>query len=300
MNGKSSTQLYLIDASIFIFRYYFSMPSNWQSNTGRPTETVYGYLQWLIRFLSELEPERVVVCFDESLTSCFRNQIYPNYKSSRVLPDDDLTFQLLACKRVTELLGLTCIASDRYEADDLIGSFSDYCRRKEKSCTILTRDKDLGQLVLSDNMQLWDFPDGDVLGYRQIEQKMGVLPEQIPDFLAIVGDVSDDIPGVPGIGKQTAVQLLSFFENWGDIKENIENIHMLPIRGASRVQEKIKEFSEQVDIYLQLSTIAVDAYKVSWKDTRVRDVDLANLFQLSEGLGFSNTINKKIEQLTIK
>ncbi len=297
MNHKHNEHLYVIDASIFIFRYYFSMPPNWHSSSGRPTETVYGYLQWLLRFLTEQKPGRVVVCFDESLGSCFRNEIYADYKSSRALPDDDLCFQLLACKKVTEFLGLFCVASDVFEADDLIGTYANYCCLKNLPCTILTRDKDLGQLLLSDDICLWDFPDGDILDHKKMEAKIGVRPHQIPDYLALVGDKSDDIPGVPGIGGKTASLLLSRFNDWNEIAENIDDIHTLPIRGALRIQEKIKEFRSQIDMSLLLSTVALDACDVIWPDTERKAADVDNLLPFLVGLGFPKTINKKIDLL---
>ena len=163
MIERNGEHLFIIDASIYIFKYYFSMPDRWAATNGRPTETVYGYALWLYRFLRDQQPRKVVACFDESLSSCFRNEIYPDYKSSRALPDDDLAFQLLACKRITELMGVSCYASPVYEADDLIGTFAHAAFRKDLPYVILSRDKDLSQLLYGENAALWNYPDDEPL-----------------------------------------------------------------------------------------------------------------------------------------
>ena len=137
----------LIDASIYIFRYYFAMPDRWFSEKkGWSTAAVYGFTTFLIQLLQQ-QPLRIAACFDESLGSCFRNDIFPAYKSSRVLPDECLAFQLSACREVSELLGLACFSSDRYEADDLLASLYQDLKRSPRPIAVLTSDKDLGQLL---------------------------------------------------------------------------------------------------------------------------------------------------------
>jgi len=289
--------LYIIDASIFIFRYYFSMPTLWHTGDGRPTETVYGYAGWLIRFLQALQPSNVVACFDESLKSCFRNEIYSGYKSDRVLPDDDLSFQLLACKRITQLLGVATFASERFEADDLIGTFAKYCEQKNIAYTILSRDKDLGQLVYSDKARLWDYPDGSPLRTGDITDNLGVRPEQIPHYLALVGDPGDGIPGVPGVGKKTAVALLQYFSCWREIKNNIDMIETLPIRGARSLMLKVATYRAQVDMALRLSTIVTSVMAVKWQDTNRHDPDKESVLNFAGQLGFPLVFTRKIETL---
>ncbi len=296
-SSPASPQLYIIDASIFIFRYYFSMPSNWFASNGRPTETVYGYALWLLKFFERESPKHVVACFDESLGSCFRNDIYPEYKSSRDFPDDDLAFQLLACKKITELFGIACFASDRYEADDLAGCFTRLCLKQNKTYTVLTRDKDLAQLVYGDLGSLWDYPDKPLLRREDIIEKHGIKPEQVPDYLALVGDVSDDIPGVPGIGAKTAQALLAHYADWSDIKAHVGLLHELPIRGAKSLGEKLHQHSEQIDMALKLSRIKTDAIPVKWSDTRVKKMPLDDVSELAAGLGFPSSFIKKVESL---
>ncbi|MFL0799960.1 MAG: flap endonuclease [Agarilytica sp.] len=291
-------KLYIIDASIFIFRYYFSMPSNWFASNGRPTETVYGYALWLLKFIERESPNNVVACFDESLGSCFRNDIYPDYKSSRAFPDDDLAFQLLACKKITALLGVPSFASDRYEADDLAGCFAKLCLKQNKPYTVLTRDKDLAQLVYGDLGSLWDYPDKAPLLRGDIIEKHGIRPEQVADYLALVGDTSDDIPGVPSVGAKTAQALLAYYSGWADIKAHLASLHELPIRGAKSLGEKLQQYSEQIDMALKLSQIKTDAVPVKWGDTRVNKVKRDEILELALGLGFPSSFMKKVEALS--
>ena len=224
----AKTPTLLIDASIYIFQYYFSLPDHWFSEQEQwPTAAVYGYSAFLARLLKEQQPARIAACFDESLEHCFRNDIYPGYKASRALPDEALAFQLRACREVTELLGIACFSSTRYEADDLLGSLYHCCQRSKTPVAVLTRDKDLGQLLTRPQDFLWDYSSKDkTRSYsNDIATKFGVRPDQLADYLALVGDTIDDIPGVPGIGAKTASQLLTHF---GTIDQLLLQLDVIP------------------------------------------------------------------------
>jgi len=292
---QESSTVYLIDASIYIFKYYFSMPSHWHTATGRPTETVYGYTLWLLKFLNRTKAKKVAVCFDESLGLCFRNQIYPLYKTSRVHPDDDLAFQLLACKKVTALLGLGVYASDIYEADDLLGTWAKACRQHNTEHYIMSKDKDLSQLVLADNAYLWGELDEAPLGAEGIRDKVGVLPTQVADYLALVGDPVDDIPGVPGVGKKTAISLLSHYHSWEGIRSRLDDIHSMSIRGAKSLQAKLIEYRDQVDTIMKVTTIEHQAFVPNWSDLKRAQVELDELKQFADALGFPPSLLKKIQ-----
>ena len=252
--GEQKQRLYLVDASIYIFRYYFSMPPRWQSKNGYDTTAVYGYSKWLHTFLQGCAPLNCVVCFDESLTHCFRNKIYPPYKSSRALPDEALGFQLLACKQISQLMGLPVYASETHEADDLIGTLAKHWRNNNTAITIVSRDKDLLQLLRSEQDQLWDYP-AKAQAKAELEKKWGIRAEQIADFLALTGDKVDDIPGVPGLGAKTAAALLKAFGSWAEIKNNTAAIADLSFRGANKWGDILTHYSEQVDRALRLTTI---------------------------------------------
>lgn len=298
---------YLIDSSIYIFQYYFSLPDNWHSKEGYSTSAVYGYTTFLLRFLNQevlsQPPSNVALCFDESLGSCFRNDIYPDYKSSRELPDEELAFQLGACREVSGLLGLACFSSTTHEADDFIGSLSKKLRRGEQPIAILSRDKDLGQLVLRPQDFLWDYAKNKRSYGSDIFNKFGVQPKQMADYLALVGDSVDDIPGVPGVGPKTAQVLLEHhpsIETLFSVLKNDENIlKALPLRGSAKLGEKLLHHREQVFMARQLSQIAEDiplnirVADLRWKTS---DVLFEDLKVFCEAMGFPR-LNSRIENL---
>jgi len=248
----------LIDASIYIFQYYFSLPPNWQSSEGFDTEAVYGFATFLLKVKERYGPKRVGVCFDESLGSSFREEIYPQYKSSRALPDEALAFQLNACRKLAELMGLACFSHHRYEADDLLGCLMSSLRRSTQPVAILTRDKDLGQLIRRPQDCLWDFSAGKKSYRDDIYQKWGVWPEQMADYLALVGDSIDDIPGVPGIGAKTAAALLQQYDNVEMIYANLDDLETLDIRGSKTLAHKLEGNTAQLAMAKTLATIVTD------------------------------------------
>jgi 5'-3' exonuclease len=259
---QSSPPTLLIDASIYIFQYYFALPDNWFSEDEcYPTAAVYGYTAWLVRLLKKDNPQRIAACFDESLGQCFRNEIYSDYKSSRALPDTVLGFQLDACQQVTQLLGVPTYASDRYEADDLLGSLYRACRRSQSPIAILTRDKDLGQLLQRPQDFLWDHAKDQRLTIGGVAEKFSVRPDQLVDYLALVGDAVDNIPGVPGIGAKTASALLG---HYGSIRKMLPQLGTLAtsppigIRDAQSIAERLNEYREQITIAQQLATIVTN------------------------------------------
>ncbi|MBN8430930.1 flap endonuclease [Microbulbifer salipaludis] len=248
------SQAYLVDASVYIFRYYFALPPNWESRSGYTTEAVYGFSNFLLDLLAR-KPAYMACAFDESLGSCFRNDIYPEYKCSRVLPDEALAFQLAACREMAEVLGIASFASDRYEADDILATLTRTCVDGGCAPLIVTRDKDLGQLLDRGAASLWDFAADQYLGREAIEHKFGVRPAQIADYLALVGDAIDDIPGVPGIGAKTAAHLLAAFEGVDALIANVDQVATLKIRGAAGVAAKIAAHAEQIRMAHQLATL---------------------------------------------
>lgn len=243
---KTNQPLYLIDASIYIFRAYFSIPDQWFSPDGYSVNALYGYTQFLISFLRRTQPQQLAAAFDESLGSCFRNDIYPDYKSSRALPDEALAFQLEACKGLTEFFGVAALASERYEADDIIATLAQRARNEGRSVCVVTRDKDLGQLLISEHDQMWDFAADKFSNREQFTAQFGVRPDQMKDFLALVGDSVDDIPGVPGIGKKTAAQLLQQYDSVEQLYQQLDHLAASSIRGSKSLAVKLLQYQSQI------------------------------------------------------
>ncbi len=289
----------LIDASIYIFRYYFSLPDRWFAPaTGFGTAAVYGYTGFLLALMERVRPRYLAACFDESLGSGFRHQLYPDYKASRALPDEALAFQLAACRKVTECLGIASFACQTYEADDLLGSLYRRCRRQRAPVAILTRDKDLGQLLRRDQDFLWDYAADQRHYAADIEQRFGVPPAALVDYLALVGDPGDDIPGVPGVGAKTAAVLLQAFGSIDVMLRRLDEVAGLPLRGASGLAGKLDTYREQMFLARQLATIVTEAPTVqSVRELRPKAVNFADFGQFCADMGWSKAPLKRLQTL---
>ncbi len=249
-------RVWLVDASVYIFRAWFSMPDRWYSDDGMPLNAVVGYAGFLYDFLSRAEVHtHLAAAFDESLGTCYRNELYAGYKASRELPDETLAFQLQACRDITEFAGLACFGGPRYEADDYIATLAALARAEGKPVTVLTRDKDLGQLLLGDADCWWDFAADQRLDRAAFRERFGVAPEQFADYLGLVGDAIDDIPGVPGIGPKTAAGLLQAFGDLEELAARSAEITGLPLRGARSLWGKLETHWDQALLSRRLAQL---------------------------------------------
>ncbi len=249
---------YLIDASVYVFRAYYSMPDDMVDNEGNPVNALYGFCRFLGDFMEQVTPEYIAVAYDESLTTSFRTSIYPEYKANRDPAPDDLKRQFAQCRRYSRALGLMEVADPKYEADDLIGTLVEHGRRNGRPSTVVTRDKDLAQLLTPDDI-FWDFAGRGKIGYDRVPEVFGVWPEQIADFLALAGDSVDNIPGVPGVGKKTAGALLNHFGSLEKIYANLDKVHEVEVRGAKTLGAKLETHKEAADLARRLTGIACDA-----------------------------------------
>ena len=249
---------YLIDASVYVFRAYYSMPDDMVDDAGNPINAFYGFCRFLGDFIEQVIPEYVAVAFDESLSSSFRTEIYPEYKANRDPAPPELKRQFEQCRRYVRALGVMELGSPRYEADDLIGTLVEHGRRQGRPSTIVSRDKDLTQLLGKDDV-FWDFAGKGKLRYDEIPGSFGVWPEQIADFLALAGDAVDNIKGVPGVGKKTAEKLLEHFGSLDEIYGNLHRVHEVNVRGAKTLAAKLDTHRDAAMLARQLTGIACDA-----------------------------------------
>ncbi|MEP4484702.1 MAG: 5'-3' exonuclease H3TH domain-containing protein [Halioglobus sp.] len=255
----TQSRAWLIDASIYIFRAYFSLPDRWHTKDGMPLNAVYGYAGFLLDFIGSTGASPyVAAAFDESLGTCFRNEILASYKSSRALPDPELEFQLKTCRALTEALGIPCYGGAHYEADDYLASIARVCANEGVAVTVITRDKDLGQLLSQSQDNWWDFAADVQLDAEAFGARFGVTPAQFAQYQALVGDKVDDIPGVPGVGAKTAAALLQAFGDLDSLGTRLDEVSALPIRGAARVQAALQAHWGQVDIAVQLTQLATE------------------------------------------
>lgn len=250
--------LYLVDASLYVFRAWHSMPDEFHDADGWPTNAVHGFARFLLELLERERPRHIAIAFDEALDSCFRNRIYPAYKANREPAPEELRRQFGHCKALCAALGLSVLAHHEYEADDLIGSALHGARPAGFRGVIISADKDLSQL-LWDHDEQWDFARGQRWGMSGVKARHGVEARQIADYLALAGDAVDNIPGITGIGAKSAAVLLAHFGSLDALLARIDEVPFLRLRGAAGIAARLREQREHALLWRQLTTISLDA-----------------------------------------
>ncbi len=250
--------LLLVDGSSYLYRAYHALPPL-TSSQGEPTGAVYGVLNMLHKLIRDVQPELLAVVMDAP-GKTFRDELYAEYKANRPPMPDDLRQQVEPLIEAIEALGLPLIRIAGVEADDVIGTLATQAAQDKLSTVISTGDKDMAQLV-SERITLLDtMPRGTSREPRAMDaagvlEKFQVRADQIVDYLALVGDSSDNIPGVPKVGAKTAVALLAEFDSVDDILTNLDAVAALPIRGAKGLAERIAANSDVLQLSRRLATI---------------------------------------------
>jgi len=289
--------LYLVDASVFIFRAYYSVPLEVADRDGNPVNAVHGFARFLGDLLERESPARIAVAFDESLEQSYRNEIYPAYKANREPAPVELKRQFGLCREVVRALGLADYSSSRYEADDIIGTLATRARAAEVPVTVVSRDKDLTQLIGSHDTY-WDAVADVRYGYHDIEERFGVKPERMADFLALMGDAVDNIPGVPGVGRKTAATLLKHFDTLPGVYDNIAAVPKLKFRGATFVAQSLQEHRDSAFMSRQLTGITCDMPLVAeLDDLQPQTPDLAAVEAIYERLGFGRMLREQARRI---
>ena len=287
--------LYLVDASLYVFRAWHSMPDEFRDAEGWPTNAVHGFARFLLELLERERPRHIAVAFDEALDSCFRNALYPAYKANREPAPEELRRQFGQCKALCAALGLIVLAHREYEADDLIGSALHVARSNGFRGLILSADKDLSQLLEAFDEQ-WDYARGQRWGAAGVKARHGVHAHQIADYLALCGDSVDNIPGVPGIGAKTAAVLLAHFENLDILLARIDEVPYLRFRGAAQAAGKLRAHREQAMLCRQLSRIALDAPLQHTGDFSRAAADARALLALCDSVGFGPLTRRRLHE----
>jgi 5'-3' exonuclease len=295
-SGVKSQPVYLIDASVYIFRAWFSMPDSFSDGAGRPTNAVYGFARFLCELLEQTRCQKMAIAFDESLTTSFRNDIYPAYKANREPAPKDLQRQFAWCKDLASHTGLPVYADKRFEADDLIATLARHCRSQGQAYCVVSGDKDLAQLV-GENDSWWDFARRRRLDQQGVFDHFGVRPEQIAEFLALTGDAVDNIPGVPGIGPKTAVALLAHFGTLDALFERLDEIPYLSMRGAKSLPGKLRLHEGAARLALRLTTLAEDVEQLRDSPRMHRTQGNQDaLDALLDGLGFGRPLRERLHR----
>ncbi len=292
---RQSDTVYLLDSSIYIFQAWFGYPDYFHDAAGRPVNAVYGYTKTLLSQLDELRPRYLMAAFDESLFSGFRHELYPPYKANRALPDDDLARQLYLCRRLTELLGVHCAGEGVYEADDWLALGAQTAAGHGLSTAVITRDKDLAQLVRPGD-SWWDWSGKVRRDHQALKEHWLVLPEQIPDLLALMGDSADNIPGIAGIGEKSAKTLLQHFGSLDNLYSNLDVVPELKVRGARRLYNALLDTEEEAFLYRELIRLHPPTQPLSLGQLEYEPVDPHSVLDFldEEGLGtaFQNLVKK--------
>ena len=284
--------LHLVDASMYVFRAWHSMPDEFHDADGWPTNAVHGFARFLLELLERERPRHIAIAFDEALDSCFRNAIYPAYKANRDPAPPELRRQFAWCKALCKAVGLVTLAHTDYEADDLIGTAVHAGRRDGFRSVIVSADKDLSQLLQADDEQ-YDFAKAVRWKADGVKARHGVHAHQIADYLALTGDAVDNIPGISGIGAKSAAVLLAHFESLDALLARIDEVPFLRLRGAAGMATRLREQREHALLWRQLTTIALDAPLPEGGFARGRG-DGEELASLSDWMGFGPLTRKRL------
>ncbi len=252
---SSIPPIVLVDGSSYLYRAFHALPPL-TSSKGRPTGAIKGVISMLRRLQKDYPQSTVVVVFDAKGRT-FRDDIFEQYKSHRPPMPDDLRLQIEPIHAIVRAMGLPLLIEDGVEADDVIGTLAEQAASAGQPVVISTGDKDMAQLV-NGHITLVNTMTDTVLDAAGVEGKFGVPPELIVDFLALMGDKSDNIPGVPGIGEKTALAVLQGLGDMDAVYADLEKLRELPVRGAKNLPEKFTEHRQQAYMSRSLATIKRD------------------------------------------
>jgi 5'-3' exonuclease len=277
--------LFLVDSSIFVFRAWYGPDRERVNRAQQPNQAFVGFSDFVYRLLTEQAPQRMVFAFDESLSSSSRKSIYSEYKANRSPAPPELKRQFAWCRQWLEYLGISCVSSAQWEADDLIGSLRRYHASAQLPVAILTADKDLAQLIGERDLW-WSYLDDQRLDYRAICRKFGVRPEQIAEQLALTGDKVDNIPGIPQIGRRTAARLLKKYDTLDNLLLHLQDVDKMKFRYAAAVQRSLIEHRALLDIGLQLTRINCDIEEMRRVDIGRRPAQAGEIEQMMQQHAF--------------
>ncbi len=288
--------LYLIDGHALAYRSYYALsagnPDRWKTATGEPTGGIYGFASVLLRLLENDKPDYMAVAFDVGKT--FRHEMYPEYKGTRAKMPDDLRPQIKRIREMVDDFNLPRIEMEGFEADDVLGSLARIASAQGLGVKIITGDRDLLQLV--DERVIVNLPGRSMSDARDyypadVVKKLGVRPDQVVDMKALMGDSSDNIPGVYGIGTKTAQKLLAQYETLDNIYAHLDEI-------PGRFQNKLATDKKIAYLSRDLARIHTDLdVNLDLEHARADQLDVASVTQLFRELEFYSLI-KRLNRLT--
>ena len=286
-NLETQDPIILVDGSSYLYRAYHALPPLLTSNN-KPTGAIKGVISMIQRILIDHPSSPVAVIFDAKGRT-FRHEMYKEYKANRPPMPPDLAEQIEPIHRIIELMGIKLITISGVEADDVIGTLADQARQKQIDTVISSGDKDMTQLVCK-NVKVVNTMTGELLDTKGVKKKFGVPPELIIDYLALIGDTSDNVPGIDKVGPKTAVKWLTEYKNIDGIVDNSENI-------PGKVGENLRLGLEQLSLSKELVTIKKDVdLDVTIEGLKVQPADQSGLNAIYKELEFRSWLSNKEEQ----
>jgi len=277
MTSKEKT-IYLIDGSGYIYRAYHAV-RHLSTSRGLPTNATFGFTNMLLKLLSEKKSEYMAMAFDAKGPT-FRHEIYEAYKANRPPMPEDLAVQIPYIKQIVEGMNIPSLECEGYEADDIIGTVARTAEMKGFRVVMVTGDKDFKQLV-SRRISIWDPMKDRIIDYEGLKKDFGLEPSQWVDVMALAGDTSDNIPGVPGIGEKTAIKLVKSFGSVAGIYRNLDKIT------KKKLRENLANFREQAMLSRGLVAINTEVpLSVELASFRISDPDADRLARLFQDLEF--------------
>jgi DNA polymerase-1 len=280
-------KLFLIDGSSYIYRAFYAI-GHLSNSKGLPTNAIFGFTQMLLKVLKDHQPDYLAVTFD-SKAPTFRSEVYKEYKANRPSMPEGLVPQIPYIKKITQGYRIAILEMDGYEADDLIGTVAKKVG-PEVDVVIITGDKDILQLV-NDRIQVYDTMKEKKFGVEEVVQRFGVHPEQVVEVMGLAGDAIDNIPGIPGIGEKTAIQLIKAY---GSVENLLTHVEEIP---RTRLKENLKTHGDLARLSRQLATIHTDVpilYQL--KDFSLSPPDLRTLKEIFKELEFNKLLRELLEK----
>lgn len=283
-------KLVLIDGHALTYRAFHALPEDMHTSQGEPTNAVYGFTSMLLNVLRDERPTHIAVAFDKGRT--FRHDVYPEYKAHRAKMPEEMHSQMARVRQVVEALNIPIYELEGYEADDLLGTLARQASEQGVDTLIVTGDTDILQVVDEHTRVLtsrWRFSDTVTYDVKGVQERYKLSPSQLVDFKALVGDKSDNIPGVAGVGEKTAVELL---QQYGSLEAIYEHLDSVP----PRYRAKLLEGKDSAFLSRRLATIVRDApVRLDLDACRVRPVDRQKVLPLFRELEFRSLIERLAE-----
>lgn len=294
MSQQTQKRLILVDGSSFLFRAYHGVPPLTNAQ-GEPTNAIYGVTNMLRKLIADYQSDYVTVVFDAP-GKTFRNDLYEDYKAHRPAMPDDLRVQIEPLHHLIRAMGLPLIMEPDVEADDVLGALAQHAALQGFNVVISTGDKDMAQLV-TEQITLENTMTNTRMDIQGVIDKFGVKPEQIIDYLALMGDTSDNIPGIPKVGPKTAAKWLQQYKTLENLVANANDI-------SGKIGENLRAHLEMLPLSKQLTTIKCDLnLPYTMDDLKRQPTDLSELKSLVSALGFSSwlkSLNNQIEIVIVE